>query len=195
MDHADLLGLLALHPEAASKIGCGVDRFFVDAAAPNEFNGGGTCCFWLVRTDGTTTDWSYRVALGGKHRGTRERVSLACRAIVADQVVEVMRQARGSDGNVRCAESGKILPHGAAEVDHAPPWPFWRIVDVFCEREGGIDAVAARLRPTEDGISREMFVDEDMARRFAEWHRSVAVLRVVAKDTNARWGDHRAGLQ
>lgn len=193
-DHADLLGLLRRHPEAESKIGCGVARFFVDSADPITYNGGGSVCFWLERTDGTTTDWSYRTALSGKHRRPNERVSLACRDAIRDQVVEVMRKARDADGRMRCAISGQVLPLGCVQVDHAPPWPFWRIVEAFTEQEGGIDALAARLRPTLDGVGGEFFTDEAVARRFADFHARVAVLRVVSTELNAAMGDHRKPL-
>lgn len=192
MDHADLLGLLRRHPEAESKIGCGIARFLVDSAA-GDYGGFGAVCFWLERVDGTMTDWSYRTALAGEHRKPRERISLACRAAVKDQVVSALRAAEDGHG-YRCAISEDICPIGTVQVDHAPPWPFWRIVEAFTEQEGGIDALAARLRPTLDGVGGEFFTDEAVARRFADFHARVAVLRVVSTELNAAMGDHRKPL-
>lgn len=49
-----LLGeLLALHPRAAEKVGPGVEHFYVAGAAY------GSRCFYVKRTDGTRTDFSY----------------------------------------------------------------------------------------------------------------------------------------
>lgn len=54
----DLLrALLARHPNAAGKIGVGVDHFMVRSADY------GTRCFWVVRTDGTTERFSYKECL------------------------------------------------------------------------------------------------------------------------------------
>jgi hypothetical protein len=52
-----LLEGLKRHPEAKSKIGCGVTHFSVRSA---DF---GTRCFWLNRVDGTTEKFSFRACL------------------------------------------------------------------------------------------------------------------------------------
>lgn len=53
-DEALLRALLARHPDAEAKIGCGVDHFMVRSAMY------GKQCFWVVRTDETTEDFSYQ---------------------------------------------------------------------------------------------------------------------------------------
>ena len=57
-DYMLLLALIARHPEAIQKIGCGIKRFFV---APDSEQR--TQCFWLERYDGTQTDFSYVCAV------------------------------------------------------------------------------------------------------------------------------------
>lgn len=52
-DAAVLRGALDRHPEAATKIGQGIDHFMVRSADY------GTQCFWVVRDDGTTERFSY----------------------------------------------------------------------------------------------------------------------------------------
>lgn len=188
-DGADLLALLRRHPEAESRIGCGVARFFVGLAC-GDYGGFGTSCFWLERTDGTRTDWSYRTALDGRHRRTKERIALACRSAVRDQTSEAFWAAQ-TDGGWLCAMSGDTLPAGRAVVDHAQPWPFWRIVEAFVEREGGMDELAKALRPTEDGVGGEFFAAQEVADRFAAWHREVAVLQVIDVAYNAALGGRR----
>lgn len=54
-----LRAALALHPDAAAKIGCGISHFSVRSA---DF---GTKCFWVNRTDGTTEKFSYRSCIYG----------------------------------------------------------------------------------------------------------------------------------
>jgi len=46
--------LVAMHPEAAEKIGCGILNFSVRTA---DFN---TRCFWVNRTDGSTEKFSFK---------------------------------------------------------------------------------------------------------------------------------------
>lgn len=49
-----LADALTRHPEAAEKIGAGVDHFVVRSAEYEKQ------CFWVVRTDGTTDRFSYK---------------------------------------------------------------------------------------------------------------------------------------
>jgi len=56
---ADLLSLLQYHPRAADKIGSGVLAFDVDMAPRIPGANVPTRCFWVVRVDGSRTDFSY----------------------------------------------------------------------------------------------------------------------------------------
>lgn len=57
-DDASILeAALALHPEAADKIGPGIAGFSVRSA---DF---GSKCFWVNRTDGTTAKFSHRACV------------------------------------------------------------------------------------------------------------------------------------
>ena len=56
-DGAILSAALALHPEAADKIGPGIKDFSVRSA---DF---GSKCFWVNRTDGTTVKFSHKVCV------------------------------------------------------------------------------------------------------------------------------------
>ena len=59
-DETILRAALALHPEAAAKIGCGISNFSVRSA---DF---GTKCFWVNRTDGTTEKFSISACIHTK---------------------------------------------------------------------------------------------------------------------------------
>ncbi len=65
-DHSDLLALLerydATHPAEPAKQGSGVSHFLVRT---NRVNGGATRGFWVVRTDGSKTDFSFPSAIKG----------------------------------------------------------------------------------------------------------------------------------
>lgn len=61
-DATDLMALLKRHDERDEKIGSGIDHFEVDAA-PDGYPGK---CFWIVRTDGSRMDISYKHCLQAK---------------------------------------------------------------------------------------------------------------------------------
>lgn len=56
-DSIVLKAALALHPDAETKIGCGISHFSVRTADY------GTKCFWLNRTDGTTEKFSIKACV------------------------------------------------------------------------------------------------------------------------------------
>jgi hypothetical protein len=58
-DEEVLYAVLALHPKADDKIGCGVTYFSVRSA---DF---GTKCFWINRPDGTTEKFSCKSCIHG----------------------------------------------------------------------------------------------------------------------------------
>ncbi|WP_244442965.1 DCL family protein [Candidatus Phaeomarinobacter ectocarpi] len=53
-DAEHLLNLVASHPNAADKIGVGIESFSVRTADY------GSRCFWVNRTDGSTEKFSFR---------------------------------------------------------------------------------------------------------------------------------------
>ena len=57
--HSFLCALVARHPNAPDKAGCGIQHFTVEHAMH------GTRCFYLTRYDGTKTDFSYFKCLRG----------------------------------------------------------------------------------------------------------------------------------
>lgn len=61
-DAADLRALLNRHDERDEKIGVGIDHFVVEAA-PDGHSGK---CFWIVRSDGSTVDISFKHCLERK---------------------------------------------------------------------------------------------------------------------------------
>ncbi len=67
-DSTYLLNLLERHEDAEGKIGCGMKRFF------RKLSVDGTPCFWLERTDGTLTDFSYIDCVSAKEQSPVQRL-------------------------------------------------------------------------------------------------------------------------
>lgn len=64
-DSLDLTALLDLHDEKDEKIGCGIGFFEVNSP-PADAPPFSSRCFWIVRTDGTRIDISYKHCLAAK---------------------------------------------------------------------------------------------------------------------------------
>lgn len=59
VDAVDLHSLLLRHRDVVKKIGCGVSHFMVQK------DGYGGRCFWVVRTDGSQEDFTYKRCVTG----------------------------------------------------------------------------------------------------------------------------------
>jgi hypothetical protein len=170
-DDARFLGeLLLLHAEADQKIGCGVASFQVEQNGP-------TRGFWLTRTDGTRTDFSFIACLTPR---TPEREALdGLRWAVRDQI-RAFRESALVDG-ARCAVTGVTLAGEATHVDHDPA--FLVLVDDFLQSRG-LGLADVSVEPTADGEIITVLADEALAQAWADYHRANAHLRLVTQSAN-----------
>jgi hypothetical protein len=168
-DDEFLRDLVAIHPDAEVKIGVGIDRF---ETRQNLGNIG----FWIVRTDGTETDFSFLKCLCGS--AAQDLVRSAMRSAVRGQLAEVRSAALGA--GKCCPISGELLTTENCHVDHAEPL-FIEIADAFASSEGGYEAIATRAL---DGEFGRRFLDNTQEQRWIVFHRSLAQLRAVSKRTN-----------
>lgn len=79
-DFAFMLDLLGRHTEAEQKIGCGVMAIYM-----GDDKWGGKC-FYLIRLDQSSTDFSYRHCISRQGNDPRSNFDTACRNAVSDQV-------------------------------------------------------------------------------------------------------------
>lgn len=169
------LALLERHPRSKTKIGCGVAMIEVrdNLIYP------GNRCLWLVRTDGSETDWSYLECL--KASSHRDDVLWAMRSLVVDQVLHFKNVAYAGRSTVPCAVTGKPVLAEDCHVDHAPP-VFVELAESFAERMGGfecIDIVDGR-----DGEIGCTFEDDVVERAWQTFHRRQAKLQIVTREAN-----------
>jgi hypothetical protein len=172
IEHQLLLGdLLAMHPEAETKIGGGVDHFEVRVNLK-------TPGFWIIRVDGSETDFSFIKALRPPDHATRVR--MAMRRAVVDQVLAVRDEVYGDGETVACPITGERVTKENCHVDHYDP-PFIELADRFAEGEGGYEQIGV---VTADGAIGTNLSDEDVTRRWQDFHREHAKLRVVSARAN-----------
>lgn len=177
-DEALMLAVLERHREAERKIGCGVDYLFVDRAPKHP-----TKCFWVRRVDGSQAEFSYVECLSPSSPDHLFRC--ACRSAVRAQIDEFRRRCFGDSEWHQCGITGGRLHISRAHVDHDEP-TFYELVVDFMAAESIADPSKVAIGGWEDGQTEMVFEDGDLARRFEEFHRLRARLRVVSAGANLR---------
>jgi hypothetical protein len=176
----DLLirSLVTYHPTAADKIGPGITAIEVRII---DYGARG---FWLSRSDGSAVDFSYKKALDGapNHRAL---VISALRHEVRDQIEEFRRRHFATyadlDGAVICPlTQQRVFMGPEAHVDHSDP-SFVELAERYADTVGGFDGL--QTVAAADGIGHRL-ADRDRADEWQQYHRQLAVLRVVHRSAN-----------
>lgn len=188
--HDDLAALLERYDntvtsDTSSKIGCGIERF---ERRLNTGVGWSTPGFWVVRTDGTATDFSFPAAITGKPKPRSQEFTDACRLAVAADLKRArtahFKLYADANGRVPCELSGEPLSMDDAHLDHAYP-TFGAIVVMFRAAQGWHNTIAdGVLTLPQDGQMTTMFVDPDTAAKFRQFHHCGALLRVISRKAN-----------
>jgi hypothetical protein len=176
---ADLVlmrALLECHPRAAKKIGAGVSQIIIDVNSEWK----GCPMFVVVRTDGTRTEFSYVKCL--QARRPDADFQAACRSAVVEDILDVKQaqflQNADAARRVICPLTGRRVGWDEVHVDHAPPWPFRRIVEAFVAQER-LDPSTVAIDGLADGECVKRFADAALAGRFRRFHAAHAHLRIV----------------
>jgi hypothetical protein len=167
-----LINLLSMHPAAADKIGVGIEHFEVRI---NRYN---QKCFWLIRVDGSETDFSFLKCV---HAPTKRQLAYrGMRNAVDDQIIAYRNRIFGR-GPVYCAVTGEHIAHTFyCHIDHAPPWTFKNIAEAFIEIEGSVPECVGG----EDGVVGALLRDTAVSDRWKEFHLARAELRAVTIEAN-----------
>lgn len=188
-DHEDLVALLERYDasitDGPSKTGIGISHFTRTRNIENCYS---TSSFWVHRTDGTSTDFSYIAAVNGKPKGPSQEFYDACReAVQADLLAAKRRhfQDHGdASGRVPCEITGDLIVFEEAHLDHAWP-PFGQIVASFRAARGWTQAIPAGIVTLPaDAQTKSRFVDATVADEFRQFHHQLAMARVVHKSAN-----------
>jgi len=170
-DDEFLRDLLALHPQAETKVGNGVDHFDVRRNINNDG-------FWIVRSDGSETDFSFMQCLYGTSQSAK--VQSAMRYAVLDQKLAARDRAFGDAETLICPVTGEVIGRQGCHMDHDEP-TFIEIADAFARSVGGYDKIET---VSDDGGIGRRFVDEAIAERWRTFHRERARLRAVSIRAN-----------
>lgn len=179
-DYELIRGLLDCHPDAAEKIGCGVQSIEVRSI---EYGHPG---FWIVREDGTGDDFSYKVSLDGAPNH-RAQVLSALRQAVRHQLNDHRQEHfflyADTDGSSVCPLTGLKIFADRVEVDHVEP--FGDLAEQFVARHGGYTGIIIGSSLDHPGAA---LADDGQVTDWLAYHEQNARLRVVHPSANRSRG-------
>lgn len=177
-DFEFMLDVLKRHADYEQKAGAGVAGILV---RPNPVYTN-TRTFYVVRVDGTTTDFSYLESL--KETPHAKRFYNACRVAIEPDIQAFKASAFAGGGLVVCPYTGEKLAFVGAHVDHKAPATFQALVDRFIELNA-IDLAGVAIKgKAQDNTYQDTFDDKDMERAWVAFHNTNAVLQVVSRTAN-----------
>lgn len=151
-------------------------------------SGGATKGFWVIRTDGAETDFSFIWAVKGTPKQEVQEFSDACRAAVEDDLCAAKRQFfvkyGDVEGRVPCEITGRLVSFDDAHVNHAYPTFGALVLSFKAARQGHRSIPPGALTRPQDNQTTTTFVDPTVAEAFRAFHHAAASLRVIAKGGN-----------
>jgi hypothetical protein len=176
-DSEFLHDLIQLHPEASSKVGCGVSHFTtrVDPVWKNGRH------FVLFRTDGSSTDFSFISCIDGKNR--QKDAIKALRNAVYDQTMNFKMNAYSGEALPVCPYLNVPIEYSDAHVDHVSPITFKSLVESWLA-ESGISIDGIVVSPSSDNQWKTEMIDEEQRASWAGFHQRRASLRIIHKTAN-----------
>lgn len=178
---------LELYPDFEEKKGCGIDKIVV-----KEVSGWGRSNkhFQFIRTDQSTTDISFTHCFQSNKSKEKESWNMfneSARSAIRSQIIEYRDMHIKNTGDVNntilCEKTNERIPQGQYHVDHIPPLTFDNIVKDFIVKNS-INVFEIKHNGFGDNEVRKEFKDEELKCQFAEYHKSVAKLRVISKKEN-----------
>ena len=190
-DHSDLVALIERYDRILEDVGepmkgCGQIKHFERRL--NTGTGWSSSGFWLVREDGSETDFSYITAVKGQPGDRSKDFYGACREAVALDNLHAKRRAfdeyGDSQGKVECELTGVMVSIDESHLDHA--WPhFSCLVLGFRTARGWSKGIPdGIISPPTDGQTTPTFVDDAVSDAFRNYHHNQAKLRILSKSAN-----------
>jgi hypothetical protein len=139
-----------------------------------------TKCFFLMGGIEAKQLFSYIFAINGILSDS-QIFSRACRHLVSERLREFKKQ-QFKNRPVRCALTNEIVEWEECQIDHKAPLTFSVIVKSFIVAHK-IDISSIEYVYEN---SKEQFADRDIAEKFDDFHKEMAVLRVLATKQNRK---------
>ena len=192
-DHADLEALIERYDPILDEVGepmKGAGQIGYFERRLNTGTGWSTSGFWVVRQDGSATDFSYIQAVKGLPGGRSKDFYGACREAVALELIQAKKRAFAeygdAQGRVECELTGVLVTIDDAHLDHA--WPnFSHLVSGFRAARGwSRDIPDGIVSDPADGQTTATFVDNEVVEAFRSYHHNQAILRILSREANLK---------
>ncbi len=167
-----IVALIIKHPRCVEKIGCGIKDIVVRKDLVWKRNKQ----FWIIHKDGSSIDFSYKKCVFGE-TSLIDMFRHACRTAIAEDIVNF--KMAYLENNPCCPYTGERLTKTNSHVDHVIPLTFNVIVDGFIK---GNDIKLDNVEII--GELQRRFKDNDVAKKFKEFHNSIALLKLVSAEAN-----------
>lgn len=174
-DNVFMQALLDKSPNVAEKTGPGIDYIYIADFHRVRWHD----TFHVQRTDGTTVPLGYNKCFTGET--PKRDVEEALRAAIKNQTDGYRNSALVN--NPVCPYLKTPLALGNLHVDHASPHTFKALVDNFLELEG-VQWFDLVLEESTDYHHCSLLRDKDLEKRWQQYHRDNAVLRLISVEAN-----------
>lgn len=177
------------HQEYKQKVGNGSYQIGVTTCPVNPRNRH----FFILREDGSSTDFSYIKALTTPSHATE--VKKALREVIREQTIAYKDNYFKENAIGKyciCPETGLKITKKTSHLDHYPV-QFDEIVSAWLENNK-LKIKDVLLEPSRDNDVMNYLVDKDLAKNFYDYHLEVAEYRVVLDAVN-RQREKAKGLQ
>jgi hypothetical protein len=173
-----MLEVLKGHPQFDAKCGAGIRNIFVNTN-PEYTN---TRCFWLTRTDGSSTDFSFKECLTPTLQ--IKKFHNALRAAIEPFTMQFKRDHFDKYPESSCPITGERLDFVGSHVDHIFPQTFQELVEQFI-KSNNIDVEKVEIiGDREDNNFKDKLVDEILREKWIEFHNTHATLQIVSRTAN-----------
>lgn len=169
-----LYSIFECHDNWEQKKGCGVDYFYV---GKTEFRN--NYCFYIMRTDGTSTDISFTKSIVNPSK--RSRVIDACRTAIQPEIDKLKEGI--VFGKDKCPITGHILIPSNTHIDHYD-LTFNELFNKWARGERDIDGLHDLVCEAKDNEFRAYFTSERLIEDFVNFHNMNTHLRAVTKEAS-----------
>lgn len=185
-DHDNLVALLERYDQlelgGPDKVGAGVDHF---ERRRNRGEGYASSGFWVIRTDGSETDFSCPKTVKGVPKPILAQYYDACRSAVGADLAGLKQRQfdhfSDADGLIPCDVSGTLVAFSSAQLRHAKPH-FGNIISEFRRLKGwSLAHLEELLTVSADAQLSTSFQSREDAKEFRAFHHAKAVLHIVSK--------------
>jgi hypothetical protein len=167
-----LYSIFECHPQWEQKQGCGVDYFYIGKTKYNNL------CFYIMRTDGTTTDISFTTAI--KEPTIKSKVLKAFRSAIRPEIEKFKKTIKfGAD---KCPITGYILIPSNTHIDHYD-LTFKELIEVFTT-DTPLEDYFQFINETKDNEVETYFTNQNIIDSFVNFHNANTNLRAVTKQAN-----------